>query len=122
MLSQSQANFFINRPISISHPLLREVFTNNSFEIFQFLESEDISNLKMVNKFFMNVSECHELFDDSIKSLGKLFNLSVNIPEENTSKKKSKFKEKYNFNKPIGEYYKSSDQFYARIQSGKKKK
>ena len=37
-LSTSQASFFTNRPIFLDHPLLMEVFKNNSYEIFQFLE------------------------------------------------------------------------------------
>ena len=119
MLSQSQANFFINRPISISHPLLREVFKNNSYEIFQFLEKEDIQSLKLVNKYFLDVCDCHELLDSSMKSLSQLFVQTVKV--EDNGHKKSKLKEKFNYNKPVGEYYKP-EEGYKRIESGKKKK
>ena len=55
MLSQSQANFFIMRPIFIDHPQMKEVFKNNSYEILQFLTSDDIQNLKLTNHFFFHL-------------------------------------------------------------------
>ena len=60
-LSQSQASFFIHRPIFLDHPLLEQCFKNNSYEIFQFLDKDDIENLKRTNKFFCNLCDCHLL-------------------------------------------------------------
>lgn len=122
MLSQSQTNFFINRPISIDHPLIKEAFKENSYEILQFLDKEDIVNLKQVNYFFFDLCECHELFSNSMDSLGKLFTMSVNTSSIVAKPKTSKLREKYNFNKPINEYYKNSAEYNKRIQSGRRKK
>ena len=49
----SQASFFIHRPIFLEHLLLEQCFKNNSYEIFQFLNKNDIENIKMTNKFFV---------------------------------------------------------------------
>ena len=35
--SQSQASFFIHKPLFLNHPLLEKCFKNNSYEIMQFL-------------------------------------------------------------------------------------
>lgn len=122
MLSQSQTNFFINKPISIDHPLMKEAFKENSYEILQFLGKEDISNLKHVNHFFLDLCDCYQLFSNSIGSLSKLFSMSVNTSSIIAKPKTSKLREKYNFNKPINEYYKFSAEYNKRIQSGKRKK
>ena len=93
-LSQSQASFFIHRPIFLDHPLLEQCFKNNSYEIFQFLDKEDIENLKMTNKFFCNLCDCHLLLGESINSLGSLFNMTINekvTPMKKTSKLREKF-------------------------------
>ena len=115
--SQSQASFFIHKPLFLDHPLLEKCFKDNSFEIFQFLEKEDIDNLKLTNKFFNNLCECHLLFNDSIDSLNNLFNITVNEKVE-PIKKTSKLREKYNFNKPMEQYYKNSKEYKERIKSG----
>lgn len=124
MLSQSQANFFVNRPIFIDYPHLKEAFSNNSQEILQFLDEEDIASLKLTNKFFLDICDCHQLFSNTIKELGKLFSISVEPTGIEPEKKKSKFREKYNFNKPIGVYYKPPEKYTKstkRIQSAKLK-
>ena len=115
--SQSQASFFVHKPLFLDHPLLEKCFKDNSFEIFQFLEKEDIDNLKLANKFFNNLCECHLLFNDSIDSLNNLFNITVNDKVE-PIKKTSKLREKYNFNKPMEQYYKNSKEYKERIKSG----
>jgi hypothetical protein len=109
---------------------LKPVFNKNSYEIFQFLEKQDLNNLKLTNKFFFELCECHNLFTDSIKGLQSLFLNSI-VADENTKKdnkiiqqkeKKSKFKEKFNFNKSMNEFYKGSEILNERLQSGRKKK
>ena len=120
-LSQSQTSFFIHKPIFLDHPLMEQCFKNNSYEIFQFLDKYDLANLKVTNKFFCNLCECHLLLEDSINSLGDLFNKTINdkaIP----MKKSSKLREKYNFNKPMEEYYKNTKEYKERIQSGMRRK
>ena len=112
MLSQSQANFFVNRPIFLDHPHMKEAFTNNSQEILQFLDEDDIHNLKLTNKFFLDICDCHLLLSETMKQLGSLFSISVESQEP--PKKTSKFKEKFNFNKPIGVYYKPPEN-YAKL-------
>ncbi len=129
-LSQSQASFFIHRPIFLDHPLLEKCFKNNSYEIFQFLENRDIENLRRTNKFFCDICDCYYLFDNSIQSLGKLFAMSLNNENNNDSKnnkivakdKKSKFIEKFNFNQSVDKYYKNTEEYYQRIKSAKKNK
>ena len=116
-LSQSQASFFIHRPIFLDHPLLEQCFKNNSYEIFQFLDKDDIENLKMTNKFFCNLCDCHLLLGESLNSLGSLFNMTIN-EKVTPMKKSSKLREKFNFNKPMEEYYKNSNEYKQRIQSG----
>ena len=120
-LSQSQASFYIHRPIFLDHPLLEQCFKNNSYEIFQFLDKDDIENLKMTNKFFCNLCDCHLLLDESLNTLGSLFNMTIN-EKVNPIKKSSKLREKFNFNKPMEEYYKNSKEYKDRIQSGMKRK
>ena len=122
-LSTSQISFFSHKPIFTDLKLLETVFKNNSYEIFQFLEKEDIENLEKTNKFFLDICDCYLLFDNSIKSLGKLFAISINEDNKKVPEKKSKVREKYNFNKPIGEYYKKKDDsYFNRIYSAKKNK
>ena len=115
--SQSQASFFIHKPLFLDHPLLEKCFKDNSFEIFQFLEKEDIDNLNFANKFFNNLCECLLFFNDSIDSLNNLFNITINDKVE-PIKKTSKLREKYNFNKPMVQYYKNSKEYKERIKSG----
>ena len=56
-----------------------------------------------------------------MKSLGNLFAISFQEDKKKNPEKKSKVREKYNFNKPIGEYYKKNDDsYFNRIYSGKK--
>ncbi len=122
-LSTSQMSFFSHKPIFTDKKLLETVFKNNSYEIFQFLEKEDIENLEKTNKFFLDICDCYLLLDNSIKSLGKLFAISINEDNKKVPEKKSKVREKYNFNKPIGEYYKKKDDsYFNRIYSAKKNK
>ena len=119
--SQSQASFFIHKPIFLDQKKKKKCFRDNSFEIFQFLDKSDIDNLKLVNKFFNNLCECHSLFDDSINSLNNLFNMTINDKVE-PMKKGSKLREKYNFNKPMEQYYKNSKEYKDRIKSGMRRK
>jgi len=119
--SQSQASFFIHKPLFLDHPLLEKCFKENSYEIMQFLDKDDIDRLKLVNKFFNNLCECHSLFNDSINSLNNLFNMTINDKVE-PMKKGSKLREKYNFNKPMEQYYKNSKVYKERIQSGMRRK
>ena len=122
-LSTSQISFFSHKPIFTDLKLLETVFKNNSFEIFQFLDKDDIENLEKTNKFFLDICDCYLLLDNSIKSLGKLFAISINEDNKKVPEKKSKVREKYNFNKPIGEYYKKKDDsYFNRIYSAKKNK
>ena len=45
-LSQSQASFFVHRPIFLDHPLLEKCFKNNSFAfLYFFLFSFSIDSL-----------------------------------------------------------------------------
>ena len=53
--------------------LMSEVFTNNSYEIFQFLRRGEINKLRNVHRFFNNLCECNELFEGSIEALDELF-------------------------------------------------
>ena len=116
-MSQSQVSFFTHFPVLLDNYLLEKCFKNNSYEIFQFLEKEDIENLKMTNKFFCNLCDCHLLLGESINSLNHLFNMTIN-EKVNPMKKTSKLREKFNFNKPMEEYYKNSKEYHTRIQSG----
>ena len=120
-LSQSQASFFIHRPIFLDHPLLEKCFKNNSYEIFQFLDKDDIENLRRANKFFCNLCDCHLLLGESISSLGSLFNMTIN-EKVTPIKKTSKLREKFNFNKPMEEYFKNTKEYKDRIQSGMRRK
>ena len=127
--TNTQSNFFQEKPF-IYHPSFEEVFKNNSYEIFQFLENRDIENLRRTNKFFCDICDCYYLFDNSIQSLGKLFAMSLNNENNNDSKnnkivtkdKKSKFIEKFNFNQSVDKYYKNTEEYYQRIKSAKKNK
>ncbi len=127
--TNTQSNFFQEKPF-IYHPSFEEVFKNNSYEIFQFLDNRDIENLRRTNKFFCDICDCYFLFDNSIQSLGKLFAMSLNNENNNNSKnnsivakdKKSKFIEKFNFNQSVDKYYKNTEEYYQRIKSAKKNK
>jgi hypothetical protein len=102
-----------------------EVFKNNSYEIFQFLEEEDIENLSKSNKFFKNICDCFILLDSSMQSLGKLFSMSISENQNSivAKEKKSKVREKYNFTEQrMTKYYKNSKEYYSRLKSGKKRK
>ncbi len=91
--------------------VFKKAFSIVSYEVFQFITEEDMKNLKLTNKFVKDIVECNELFSCSMKSLSGLFNKIViededNMPQEN--QKKSKFKEKFHFNKSMNELYKHS--------------
>ena len=105
--------------------LMSEVFTNNSYEIFQFLRRGEINKLRNVHRFFNNLCECNELFEGSIEALDDLFynenkKNKIVIDCNCKNKKASKFLEKYNFNKPIDKYYKNTNIYNQRIQSANK--
>ena len=129
--SNTQSNFFSDN-LSLHHPTIEEVFKNNSYEIFQFLDNNDLENLRRTNKFFCDICDCYFLFDNSIQSLGKLFSMSLidnnNINNNSNNNKiiakdkKSKFIEKFNFNQSVDKYYKNTEEYYKRIQSAKKNK
>ena len=128
--TNTQSNFFQEKPFIDNHPSFEDVFKNNSYEIFQFLENRDIENLRRTNKFFCDICDCYYLFDNSIQSLGKLFAMSLNNENNNNSihnsivakDKKSKFMEKYNFNQSVDKYYKNTEEYYERIKSARKNK
>lgn len=89
----------------------KKAFSIISYEVFQYLMEEDMKNLKLTNKFLKDIVECNELFSCSIKSLSGLFSKIVIEDDENIPKateKKSKFKEKFQFNKSMNELYKHS--------------
>ncbi len=107
--------------------LFKNVFTSHSNNIIQYLQKKDIDSLRNTNKFIYDICECHFLLSDSINRLSKLFSSSIiHSSNKETNKqtvnieKKSKFKEKYNFNKSIDEYYKGSYIYEKRIQSARK--
>ena len=89
-LSTSQISFFSHKPIFTDLKLLETVFKNNSFEIFQFLEKDDIDNLQKTNKFFLNICDCYLLMDNSMKSLGNLFAISFQEDKKKILKRKVK--------------------------------
>ncbi len=92
--SQSQINFFSERPNFYHLPFLEEAFKNNSYEIFQFLDNKDINNLRKTNKFFWDICDCYFLFDDTIQSLSKFFSTSLN----NDINDNDNFNQNYNYN------------------------
>ena len=105
--------------------LMSEVFTNNSYEIFQFLRRGEINKLRNVHRFFNNLCECNELFEGSIEALDELFytennNKKIVIDCNKKNKKQSKFLERFNFNKPLDKYYKNTQLYNQRIESAKK--
>ena len=101
--------------------ILCEVFSNNSYEIFQFLGRDEINKLKQVHPYFCNLCDCSELFESSIEQLDELFTNEIETESKN-NKKKSKFLEKFNFNKPIEKFYKNTYIYNKRIQSATKRK
>lgn len=112
--------------------ILCEVFSNNSYEIFQFLGRDEINKLKQVHPYFCNLCDCSELFESSIEQLDELFTNEIETESKNNkkivincdfhNKKKSKFLEKFNFNKPIEKFYKNTSIYNKRIQSATKRK
>ena len=90
--------------------ILRLVFESNSHEIFEYLEKRDINNLKNTNKFFYELCECNNLLMNSIRNLDKMFMNSL-ITDDNTDnkEKKSKFKEKFFFNKSLNSFMKGKE-------------
>jgi hypothetical protein len=99
---------------------MKNCFQQFSYEIFQFLNLEDLNNLKKTSSFFNDLCHCHLLLSQSIKSLENLFANSLLKDEKPIVK--SKFKEKFNFNRSMKEFYKGSEKMKERIQSGKKRK
>jgi len=103
----------------------KKAFSIISYEVFQYLMEEDLKNLKLTNKFLKDVVECNELFSCSIKSLTGFFNKIVIEDDDNKPKdteKKSKFKEKFQFNKSMNELYKhSTEKPSNRLRSSIKK-
>jgi len=130
MHSQTVSNFYKVKILSTEYPNMKAVFQSHSYEIFMFLDSKDLLNLKLTNKFFYDVCDCHQLLNQSIKSLqilyfNSLFDGEDGLQNSNTndkSNKKSKFKEKYDFNKSINQFYKGTEIYNQRIQSAKRKK
>jgi hypothetical protein len=121
MYSHTVSNFYINKNSTIKKEYeLKPVFNTFSYDILQFLNKKDIKNLKSANKFFFEICECHLLLSESIKGLNTLFSNSL-LDETTNQQKKSKFKEKYNFNKSMNEFYKGSEILSNRIKSAKKK-
>jgi hypothetical protein len=126
---KTSTNFYKIKTLSNEFPQMKEVFYSFSYEIFQFLEKSDLTNLKLTNKIFWDICDCHELFSDSIKSLDKIFLNSLEINnlknEDGVNKqveKKSKLKEKFNFNRSMNEFYKGTEKYKTRIESGKRRK
>ncbi len=109
---------------------LKLVFESNSHQIFEFLDKEDLNKLKITNKFFYELCECNIIFTDSVKSLNKYFMNSLLIQNSqdngNSSReKRSKFKEKFLFNKSLNSFMKGKEiETYneKRLQSAKRKK
>jgi hypothetical protein len=107
--------------------LFKNVFTNHSNNILQYLHKHEIDCLKHTNKYINDICECHLLLSESMNSLSDLFS-SLLVKTSDASKehvsenkgKKSKFREKYNFNKSIDEYYKDSYIYEKRVQSARK--
>jgi hypothetical protein len=128
MYSHTVSYFHKAKKTNSEHPLLKPVFNQHSYEVFQFLEKQDLNNLKCTNQFFLEICDCHSLFTDSIKGLHSLFinSIAEEVMHKETKpfikEKNSKFKEKFNFNKSMNEFYKGSDILNQRLQSGKKKK
>ena len=103
---------------------LKKAFSIISYQLIKYLEEKDLKNLKLTNKYFNDIVDCNELFKSSIKSLNGLFSKIADEEEENKNKteKKSKFREKYTFNKSMNELYKhSADMPPGRIKSSMKK-
>jgi hypothetical protein len=124
--------------------LFKNVFSTSGYEIIKYLDTKDIESLRLTNKYINDICECHSILTTSFKNLNNLFNTSVENTDffkklsffddsiylstgqsfasniTGTSEKKSKFKEKYTFNKPIDEYYTESDKFKHRLQSAKR--
>lgn len=98
--------------------LVTKCFKSHSHDILQFLTRKDIDNLKLVNKAFLDICDCHALFSNSIRQLGDLFKMNVDIDTPN-AQKKSKFRERFNFNKSINDMYKGNETISTRIYSGR---
>jgi hypothetical protein len=128
----------------MSYGLFKSAFSTCGYDIIKYLNEDDLDRLRLVNKFLYDICECQTVLTGSISNLNKLFNTSVENTDffkklsffdesrylstgqsfasniTGTSEKKSKFKEKYNFNKPIDEFYTESDKYKHRLQSAKK--
>lgn len=149
----TSTNFFKLKMLSLDYPNMKPAFTSHSYEILQYLNQEDLYNLKLTNKFFCDTVECHTLFTDSIKNLNTLFKQIIPMNQGNNSnqmkmkpqspttantsfistvsssftnttekdEKKSKFKEKFNFNKSI-EMFKGTTKYNERVESAKRNK
>jgi hypothetical protein len=123
-------NFFKAKTVSEDCPHLKEAFQQASYEILQYLAEEDKLNLKLTNKFFLDLVDCQLLLSEGIKSLVPSFLNSLMLDMSTTTidtqvssngfEKKSKFKEKFNFNKSMN-YYKGTEIYNKRIQSARKK-
>ncbi len=59
--------------------LTKKVFKSFSYEIFQYLEKNEKKRLSLTNKFFLDLVDCHYLFDDSMQSLNELFQNTIEI-------------------------------------------
>jgi hypothetical protein len=106
--------------ILCNYKSMKNCFQQFSYEIFQFLSSDDINSLKMTNNFFYDLCHCHLLLTESIKSLEDLY--ACSLQKDETPVLKSKFKDKFNFNRSMNEFYKGSEKMKERIQSGRKRK
>lgn len=110
--------------------VLKLVFETNSHEIFEYLTREDLAKLKITNKFFFELCECNILFRDSIRKLDEIFMNSLNVlttdeKQNKPQEKKSKFKEKFFFNKSLNSFMKGNEvETYneKRLQSANRKK
>ena len=102
-----------------------KAFTIISYNLLEYLTEEEKQNLKLVNKHVNDIVDCGDLFKTSINSLGKLF-YKENLFEDEDLKnkpleKKSKFKEKFTFNKSLNDLYKYSDEKIPNIMKKTRK-
>lgn len=100
-----------------TNKIFNKALTIISYNLLEYLTKDEKQNLKLVNKHVMDIIDCEELFKTSINSLSKLF-YKENLFEDEDLKnkppeKKSKFKEKFTFNKSLNELYKHSEEKFA---------
>ena len=69
---------------------LNLIFKDFSFEILKYLDTKEMYNLRLTNKYIFDIIECHLMFKGSMKEIDNLFASIVNIPEEPKTNK-SKF-------------------------------